>query len=246
MSHVDWNWATDTGSAQLSVGSLSAAIDLENPIAGLRHFSADGTPLPIEHALAIVSPLAPRGPIDGYQRGRDLIATYKAADRPSISAHVYWTALDSPVLGVELVVSTQTQLLDADPGVSLSTVLTCDEVVRPTCDRFDRFERIPASRDYVARATDPAPALFVFRLAGAEFSYAEFVHPADFASAQLDIASDSGNKSRIRQMLFSGRFEKGVIRRGRTRAILLPREDDTRIAARHYQAFLDSPSRLTA
>jgi len=101
----------------------------------------------------------------------------------------------------------------------------------------------------IARPTfaslDPPGALLA-RPPQASFSYLELIHPADFSAVEVtgDGAEPPTFASRFH--LFDDHLEKGVIRRARLRAVVLPRADDIAMATACYHSFLQSAIPLTA
>jgi hypothetical protein len=80
-------------------------------------------------------------------------------------------------------------------------------------------------------------------LHGAAYSYAEMVHPADFAGASLELRGEE--LLRFSHPLFAERLEKGVIRRVRLCGVFLPRDRDLEKASAIYRNFIAEPLPLT-
>jgi hypothetical protein len=90
------------------------------------------------------------------------------------------------------------------------------------------------------------PGLLLVRPPQVSFSYVELIHPADFSA--LTVSSDGADPPVLvsRFHLFDQHLEKGVIRRGRLRGLVLPRGDDIELATACYHSFLQSAVPLTA
>jgi hypothetical protein len=81
------------------------------------------------------------------------------------------------------------------------------------------------------------------RLPEQQLSYAEIMPATDFCEARIQHNAD--NKCYARWELFSHFLEKGVIRRARLQAVVLPRENDVEIALRCCRQLENAPLPLT-
>ena len=135
-------------------------------------------------------------------------------------------------------ISVHTQLLDSRPELVATSSLPLAEVFRLVEAESGSFERLVASADSPL-VIEPAggPSCLVFQPPGAELSYAEMVHPADFWRDELTGSVDGQPGLRVRHHLFAGRLEKGVILRARLRGMFVPRRHDLRVVAGCYAAF---------
>jgi hypothetical protein len=68
------------------------------------------------------------------------------------------------------------------------------------------------------------------------------IHCLDYSSANVEW---SGGDVRLETQLFLESLEKGVIRRGRARGMVIPREGDLAAATAAYRDFCQSPPPLT-
>jgi hypothetical protein len=173
-----------------------------------------------------------------------LVATYAPAGAGTVRPQIYWRLFRPEHIegmGLDLIVSVQTDLLDSDPSMSTASILPVEGLLRLHGPGADQFEPLVID--------DPAPldaGLLLFRLAGGRLSYVEMVHPSDFCRAGVRTEDAARHTARLSFPLFPGRLEKGVIRRARLRGCFLPREDDRSVAAALYGEFAASTPPLTA
>ncbi len=229
-------WRLDAQFANLRCGPLAASVDLFTPSQGLTGLRLHEQPLAGWQLLGveIESLDAQTGAtlVDHYQRGGDLVATYEQTPTRPFRVQVYWRAalllLDGNELpAIDLLVSTQTNLLDSRPALTAASLA-------PKCETVE-----------VASATQWDNVLLgrLFRPAGLDVSYTELVHPADFRGAELTSLPDGSQ--RLVTRLFRGALEKGVILRARVRGVFLPRNDDEAMSAAALADFTRQPPPLT-
>ena len=184
---------------------------------------------------------------DVYNRGNDLIVTYEQTPQRTIRPQVYWRILDFPdVLGVELIISTQTSLLDSNPSVTLTSRLPTSSVRRlvdPATRTFVSVGLEPRDSDVSINADSDTP-LMLFRLQDSQWSYVELLDPADFQGACLHSNPD-GSFVEVQHQLFSERLEKGVIRRGRAWGLFVPQVDDEILACSAFNQLVAEAPPLT-
>lgn len=118
-------WRLEGSKARLETSRLTCELDLAWPRRGLTKlagsldpsnaFSAEGAAI-----MQLKLPSNATLLTDAYVRGNDLVATYdESADLPC-RAQVYWhIENESDVLGIQLIVSVQTSLLDAAPSLTV-------------------------------------------------------------------------------------------------------------------------------
>jgi hypothetical protein len=225
-------WTLDEALATLTSPQLPGEVDVLFPWHGFRwHCGAAGAKI----ALLKVFTRASAGPtpetiVDCYQRGIDLVATYAQTPERNVRPQVYWRYLEPN--GLELVLSSQTSLLDSQPLTSLESSLPEGEAL----GFFDGQWRAINTSDW--QTDDRAPRSVLIRpQAMTSHSYLELVHPTDFAGVQT--ASTDGLVM-LRWRLFPERLEKGVIRRGRVRGYVLPRNNDETVATKLAAEFAKS------
>jgi hypothetical protein len=241
-------WQLTDYSAKLALLSLSAQVNVLEPWRGLLTPQWRGTPLSAAFSVLQVDArdlIAPnRLPLEVYIRQNDLIATYAPSEGRNVQTQIYWRArqLDA-VAAIELILSTQTHLLDSRPSLQALSTLPAGAVFHLPAGAEQLAE---LAFDFQSRREFPpsecAP-LFLFRPHGAAYSYVEMVQPSDFAGASLELRGEE--LLRFTHPLFAERLEKGVIRRVRLCGALLPRDGDVQRAIEAYRQFIAEPLPLT-
>jgi len=127
-------------------------------------------------------------------------------------------------LGIDLVISVRTELLQTPVDVQMQTRLPADEVLARDGSQW-------------APAVDSSAGCTLFRLTGEPLSYLEMIHPDD---ARGTMIGGQGGSTAVTHSLFGSPLEKGVILRARLRGMLLPREHDTVRAAAAYADFAEA------
>jgi hypothetical protein len=243
-------WKLDGTRGQLNTPELSASLDLTQPHRGLHvatifrdgHSSAIGD----NHVLQVHFPEEPRAEDvqDSWIRGTDLVVTYAQRKNRQVTAEIYWRLVGGAnSVGTELILSVQTDLLDATPTTSAASEIITDEVLwlgDPTAPHTAESLKMAISAAAFDRTR--GQGIFIFRLAGSRLSYVDMVHPTDFSSASLRQRDGSAV---LDWQLFPDSLEKGVIRRARLRGLFVNRQDDLALAARCFQEFTTSPLPLT-
>ena len=187
---------------------------------------------------------------DLFVRGPDLVVPYSGRATDGLSCQVHWRAIESrepQAVGVEIVVSVQTNLLDADASIVLGNELPCTEVLHLCEDGTQSRVVTDASQRPSSPDADQIsqPGLLLYRLADGAGSCVEMVHPTDFLTGQVVGTGAESGLVRSTFTLFGERLEKGVIRRARARTLFLSAEDDEARAVECYRRFAASPSLLT-
>ena len=240
-------WSLDNSRATLASNDLTATFKLSDPRSGLREVEFAGLPLKELRPLQ-VTPSPPVGKetiIDAYVRGSDLVVTYAQLPKRTVRPQLAFRDLagelsDHGAAGAELVVAVQTSLLSSDPTFSFLTEVNSKEIYGLHRDNAE-WEPVDTSNEREIES-DRYSGAFVFRLADCDFSYAELIFPTDFQGARLK----GGNRATFSYEFFPDFFlEKGVIRKGRVWALLLPQANDLEIAAKCFQAMQASPPPLT-
>jgi len=242
-------WQLENQCALLRVGELTGQIELNQPAKGIANPSWQGEPIGA-HCLGIVGDGQqdqPLGPVqDSFVRGSDLVVSYAPTEQRPHAAQVYWRAVKAAAGGVllDVIVFLQTDLLESYPQLATCSELRCDEVLVPTRGPADESLPIVESdwQTIENETAKPGSGCVLFRHGRSSWSYAEMAHPQDSVQWQLELTPPG----RQIQWQFSGEFlEKGVIRCGRIRAALLPREADLRLAANYWAEFAAQPPPLT-
>ncbi len=153
--------------------------------------------------------------VECYSRDNDIVATYEPSSDFPFRSQVYWSVIEQPeALALEMAISVQTDLLDTHPIVVVSGADAA------------------TARDTIAIDNH---SLAKFGFAGTTSALLMTVHPTDVAG---HVAGEN------QWSLFSHFLEKGVIRRARLFAALMP-TGDLAIAADLYRRFRDQPLPLT-
>jgi hypothetical protein len=248
-------WTIDGARALLTRDGCSAVVDYARPADGLTHLRWSGqglehwcvlgvdAPPDVETSLSLQSEAC-----DWYCRGLDLVATYREAATPPLRLQTYWRVADDAPAGavaIDLQVSVQTSRLDADPHRKATTCVPPVEVRHAVAGPSAGFFSIdPTATD--KSATKQEPGCWLFRPVGADYSYAQFVHPLDYGDDRLLRETINGREQfRLVHRLFTGDLEKGVILRARVRGVLLPRQRDEALALESYAALLAAQLPLT-
>ncbi len=213
-------WRLNNSRAALACGELSAAIDLGEFDLGLQSVNWAGSL--IEGRM--LGPQLPRvsgsqPPIsECYIRGSDLVASFERPGPLAAVPHVYWRVRHDKAaraVGVELIVSMRTDLLDSEPQTHVVTELS--------------------------HATIRPEPLRILDLSGG-ISYFQIVHPDDLFAVE---ERHAGDRYRITTTLFPERLEKGVIRRARICGWFLPSDSDLAVAVELAREFIAEPPPLT-
>lgn len=229
-------WRISGGQGILNSVGVSAEVNLTNPALGIQHIKFAGQSLDMTPLKLTPHPPSTDGEQLGeaYVRATDLIASY--AQTPPRTAHpqVYWRLLSrDDARGIELIVSMQTSLLDSNPRLHIVSAYPPAELLQARVDGS-------FSTDDVGNGD--SPGLFLVRPSNADYSYSEMVFPSDFLGAT--VTSDV-NGLQLSYELFPEDLEKGVIRKGRVRAIWLPRQNDEAIAWSIYRELVAQGPPLT-
>jgi hypothetical protein len=188
---------------------------------------------------------------DAYARVDDLVLTFSESPQWQLRTQIYWRycrKLEDIAPAVELIVSLQTNLLDVPADLSTRTQVSADETFFLARDQHNFHELARSSRPQLVTSAR-ASGCILFRLANANVSYAEIIHPNDFRETMLEALPDlhvDDPAALCRHRLFARRLEKGVILRARVLAFLLPQDDDLRITRHMYRQFAAFEPVLTA
>lgn len=240
-------WQLDDLTARLALPSLRGQVALASARPGLEQLALAGDS-PAKARLLTVE-LEHPSPADGigaYVRQGDLVATFEETPERRVRVQAYWRtawAAELPQLlaGVDLEVSVQTSLLDSDPRLVVSSLVSAAEIWR--LDLAGTWQRLPSLGGAPQELLpDHGTGCLLFRAAGEGPSYVEMTHPADFRAVRL--AAEGAETSVVRP-LFGRDLEKGVILRSRIRGGFAPRAIDQAAAVEAWLAFTESPIPLT-
>ncbi|MFT7643074.1 MAG: hypothetical protein ACI9G1_004837 [Pirellulaceae bacterium] len=229
-------WNIENERATWSAGEVLAEVNLRDPQEGISRIKIGGQ----EIAGRLLAPcdLTNETPLlEAYQRGNDLVVTYEAAGDRTVRTQIYWRVLPGlaeGVVGFEIILSVQTDLLDSQPLTTISTQLSEGAAYRGT-----ETSEGELSFDRYFQGSSATVATLV---RGTEFSLLEQVHPTDyFGQVMLE---DTGRVT-IDRRVFPEGLEKGVIRRARFQAFLMPRSGDVESAKQLFAAFDEAAPPLT-
>jgi hypothetical protein len=249
MSEQDVKWELIGPGATLKCGPLEAYARCDAEQLDLAVSKWNELPAP---GFAV---LCSRGPTelareldvaDRYVRGNDFVVNCLPTGQHRITPHIYWRAAFHHELSaarVELVLSAQTELLDSAPAwqinsfVREATLLYCGTPNNPAVEDISATVR-------TFDGTTSTEHLFLFRVPSLGITYAQMVHPSDFAAA--NVALDGRQPMILTSTLFPERLEKGVIRRGRICGWFMRAENDLETAVQVAREFVDEPLPLTA
>jgi hypothetical protein len=174
---------------------------------------------------------------EAYVRANDLVAAYQQTPDWPFAPQLYWRAnllrgIEGVMASASLLVSVQTSLLDTCPRIGVTSTVPRGELLLVSNDASRQARVEPLKKEtrilpsgeiccVLARSDDEA------------FSYVEFMPASDFHEAFIRVSDQA---SAIEWRLFSDFLEKGVIRRARIYAALLPRENDVECALACCQA----------
>ena len=185
--------------------------------------------------------------VETYVRGSDLVSTYES-NEPHGLPQVYWRlhASSPPAIGVEVVLSMRTELLDSRPLSAVDSLAANVSAFHASNLDAASFQQVrPASAPHRWEAEEATTHLFVLRNERLKMTYAEMVHPSDFVSAALSQPEPGVDSWHLKSLLFPESLEKGVIRRARICGWFLPAENDLAVAALLARQFIDEPLPLT-
>lgn len=242
------SWKLDRQIARLRLEKASGTLAVARPECGLHDVRIQTHLLDGAQLLGLAFPRSAEREagcsLECHHRGHDLIAAYPESPSWPVCAEIIWRAISPSevpnlVVGVDLIVSVRTALLDSWPELAVRSRLTATEVLRLTSHQTAQFEPcggIPGPGCAVDAGA--GPCLLIFRLPDLPFSYAEMTHPADFRGTALAPSAENPAMVETRHRLFAECLEKGVILRARVRGIVVDRARDLQNAAAYYAAFV--------
>ncbi len=253
-------WHLLAGMAHLRLARCSAVVDLLDPVGGVGELCADDHAITGTRVLCVE--LRPVGPPDStttsecYVRGADLVATYNQRPETQMRTQIYWRAAStdagSTLATIELLTSVQTSSLDSCSRLTTHSELTAKESFRLSDPERGTFIRLSRETECLPSAAESQlPDCYLFRLASCPFSYAEMVPPGDARHTICERLADGDSSAvaplrmQLSHQLFAERLEKGVILRARVLGVLVERDNDQAIVARHYASLLAEALPLT-
>ena len=237
-------WTLTGNVAELRCEKLSARVDAQRPYAGVHNVAIDGGPHPLELLRVYRSDRVndhiadpswvgdrkspwPLPLVETYVRGTDLVASYQAEDAWPFFPQLYWragslNAVPGVIGSVSLLVSVQTHLLDTVPQIAVASRMKCEESL------YISGRRAPSPAATIESLSTEDDCCVVSRMKDLPLSYIEIMPAGDFHAVKPP--AEKGD-ALCEWRLFAEFLEKGVIRRARIHAAIVPRERDLEIAA---------------
>ena len=248
-------WRMEQSTALWHSERFFASVDLTRPFEGIRQARFRRASLDGAQLMQVAVPTRARGLServeDAYVRGPDLIVTYAETTQSPVRPQVCWRILDQPLTSpgivVEAIVSTQTRWLDSDPRIQIASAIPGREWLLLAGDATTSGFRPIVWEDASSRMVEVSPAgtAFLARIPASANSYGHVVVANDLLGAHL-IWDPVHHVTTLSAMFFGGRLEKGILRRVRSRAILVPRERDEELLAELLMTSLAAAPPLTA
>jgi hypothetical protein len=249
MNPQDVHWELNGPGATLKCGPLEAFARCDEQGLDLILSKWGDRATPGFSVLCSAGPVELTGQIhvaERYIRGNDFVVSCQPTGQHRITPHLYWRAAFIESLNaarIELVLSAQTDLLDSGPTWQIASFVREAALFHTGIKGNAAVEDLTNAVRTFGAAEFPEH-LFLFRVPALGLTYAQMVHPSDFAGAS--VALDGRQPMVVNSTLFPERLEKGVIRRGRICGWLMPADDDVATATALARDFVDEPPPLTA
>lgn len=260
-SHPLAAWTLDHTLASLKSSCVTARVDVAHPERGIQDLSIDGCRIDGGFLRLCRSKLGDYTRIDAdppgrdwplvfsdvYVRDNDLVAGYQPNDDWPYAPQVYWRAnpiadVDSVRASLEVLVAIQTHLLDTRPAISIATsVLSTDRLWIAVS--AEGHAEVRALSEVGPMRTAGMATCAIQRLPKLPLSYVEIVPTTD--CCELEVVSREREPLALEWRLFFGFLEKGVIRKARAFAVILPTANDIELAIECCAAIEQSPLPLT-
>ncbi|MCO6454293.1 MAG: hypothetical protein J5I93_03170 [Pirellulaceae bacterium] len=253
-------WQLSDNRARWTTIPLSFQIDVAHPASGLQVATIHELSVTSLRPLQLATLGEPRATrpelLECHVRGQDLVANYRESAAGRVSPEVYWRmnhpADDRCLAELEVILSLQTSRLDGHAEIQCRTELGAGELWHLAVDAHGE----PAAAQQLSRhaaqrlsrhvaLTLAEPGILLFRPDTLAWSYAEMVFPQDAGPVSLAPSSADPGWSVLDRRMLAEPMEKGVIRRGRLRAIWTARQSDQAAVLAAYGRFLASPPPLT-
>lgn len=245
-------WQLSDNRARWTTAPLAFQIDVAHPARGLQIASIRELAVTCLRPLQLATLGEPRAThpelLECYVRGQDLVANYRESAAGRVSPEVYWRMnhpADARCLAeLEVILSLQTSQLDSRAEIQCRTELGGGELWHLAVDAHGELSAAQQLHRHAA-VTLAEPGILLFRPDAMAWSYAEMVFPQDAGLVSLAPSSADTGWSVLDRQLLAEPMEKGVIRRGRLRAIWAARPSDQDAVLASYDRFLASPPPLT-
>jgi hypothetical protein len=229
-------WSLQGNLAELNCGALSGRIDVTRPQSGLHRATLNSLPadislMGVRHSDALDDSSWPAPLAEAYVRANDLVAAYQQTPDWPFAPQLYWRAnllrgIEGVIASASLLVSVQTSLLDTCPKIGVTSTVPHSELLLVSNNGSEQTRVEPLKKDTRISPSDENCCVLA-RSDDEAFSYVEFMPASDFHEAFFRVSTQA---STIEWRLFADFLEKGVIRRARIYAALLPRENDVEYA----------------
>lgn len=258
-THPLATWTLNHTLASLKSSCVTAFVDVVHPERGIQQLSIDGCRVDGGILRLCRSKLVdkarseapdrdwPLALSDVYVRDNDLVAGYQPNDDWPYAPQVYWRAdpfadIESVRASLEVLVAIQTDLLDTRPAISIATsVMSADRMCIAVSE--DGHADVSALGETEAARSARAATCVVQRLPKLPLSYVEIVPTTD--CYELVVDGKGREPLALEWCLFSDFLEKGVIRKARAFAVILPTANDIELAIECCAAIEQSPLPLT-
>ena len=254
-------WQIEGHVVRLESDNLRVEVDVLNPASGLKILAAEGAIINDTTLFRVGLPHSTINPVvDFFARGNDLVAIYSETAEHPFRAQIYWRIVPLAITqgsgrsleratqsfaALELILSIQTNLLDADPTLTVETNLSAIQVSRLVDPQTECLTDLHVADSPAVLSPASGLGCFHFRLADSPLAYTETVFPADFHRSTLERSAADSNALCLSHQLFARRLEKGVILRSRIRGFFTPSDADPGVIALAYQDFATSDPPLT-
>lgn len=251
------SWSLNGTIGELSNDSLSGVVDVAWPSAGLQLLksvtgSATSSLLGVHRGAERsqsneTANLWPLAVAETYVRGKDLVASYRPADDWPYSPQIYWQAdalgaVDDLLGSLSLLVSLQTHLLDTWPAIGACSRVSRGETFHLSLGENGEAE-VAAVKEVIQVSPTGVATCVLRRFDDQPVSYVEIMPASDFR--ELLVRPGAHDQPFAEWQLFADFLEKGVIRRARIHAALLPRKNDLELALECCKALERCPLPLT-
>jgi len=211
-------WNISDKAAFATLGDFAVELNPRNPHGGLSWIAKRQSFESLQFFPA-ASAKEPPTLSDLYVRGNDLIATYEQLPGAEVQPQLYWRLLEyAPLqaLGVQLMISMQTSLLNSEPRCTVFSNLegTRTAVWDPSRLTWTGSEDGPFDLQLPASGNGH---ISWFSAPKEKYSYIEVVYPDDLVSQHI-------TRGRSESCFFAEHLEKGVIRRGRIAGWIVPNQ----------------------
>ena len=244
------DWQLDRGRAVLSLHGLRLSIDLENIQRGLcvetdSHGTWQGGILGVS-CSGSSEPLSAL--VETYARGSELFAEYGPLPERPYRVSTAWQCCpavegNAAVLVLRLLVSVRTDVLQSRPTVIVSSEIPGTKIQTLTATEPAAFQTLEMEQSSTPAELE-ATCLLV-DAAGAPHRYLEMIDPRDRGSFAVRQKPDGTLRTQW-TLLLERSLEKGVIRRARLQAVILPQDSQDAAAIACWEAFVKSLAPLSA